>query len=134
MASYNTIIKNVTVQKEQTFEKHYELTHTTFFIDSSSRAQKTAHIKNQWIRRIVFGVLTAGFSGAGYHYNTQARYGVTQLDNIQANYSAATTDFGTYKTAYNAEKNIVNSNEQKRNILYGLAGACAVGFGVSIWF
>jgi hypothetical protein len=134
LPSYETVEEKVMVLKERVNEREYALKHTNAFIDSVDAFKMKKNKKSRWTRRIIFGVLAAGFGGTGYYFNMQANDGVKTLNGIQADYDAAVTGFDTYKTSYAKKSDEIKKAQATRNILYYAAGALSAGFAVSIPF
>jgi hypothetical protein len=134
LAGYESVTENLPVIKEQTTDKHYELTHTKLFLDSTVALEKTVHKRGRWVRRIAFGFLGATSFGTGWCFNAMVQKSVDKLNKIQNDYDAAATSFDAYSVSFSAEKDKGKDNAVIRNILYGVAGAFGGAFAISIPF
>jgi len=131
---YEEVRENIAVARDAPCEKSYELTHTKAFLDSVSVYKLHKYRKGRWTRRIVFGLLGGAAGGTGAFFNAMVQKHIDKMDNIQADYTAATIGYSTYKPQWDAEQKKAKDGETTRNILYGVAGAFGIGFLISIPF
>lgn len=122
--SYEPVKENVSVVKNSSVSRDFELKHTVAYLDSLKAVKAQARKRRQWVRRVVFGGLAAGALGGGVYMNAQ---------------TADASDAYHASRSYNTDVHDKNweeyeSNALTRNVLYGVAGAFAAGFAVSIPF
>jgi|WetSurMetagenome_2_1015567.scaffolds.fasta_scaffold91544_1 hypothetical protein len=127
-------LEDITIDKETEVKRQYTLTRSKVWLDSIA-AYNVAHYRHKrWVRRIVFGSLAAATGGAGYFFESRVAAAVKDQNRIQADYRAATIGFSDYQRRYNNAGDKAATNAVVRNILYGVAGAFAVVFVISIPF
>lgn len=134
MNNYMPIEEQIIIDKNITVSKKYKLKHTKSYIDSMKVVRAASRKKRQTVRRIVFGTLSASALGAGLYFNSALQKGCDEQNAIQRRYDGATDNFDTYKKKYSSQEDENKSHALKRNIMYGLAGACAAGLIISIPF
>ncbi|MDD5673050.1 MAG: PEGA domain-containing protein [Chitinivibrionales bacterium] len=128
--TYKDTTENITLVKNQAIEHFFKLKHTQSYFDSI----KTADKARQWVRRIVFGGLSAVAWGGGIYLNSLAQKHIDNQKQIQADYRATTNGFSDYSAKYNAEGKSAANDVLFRNILYGAGGALMIGCLLSIPF
>ena len=106
------------------------------YIDSINHVR---HLKNQLIRRIVFGSVTGTFLSFGVYYNVKAQKSIDRENDAYAVYSnlndANTPDeFDAAYSKYNKYKKESESLCTTRNVHYILAGLASIGLALSIPF
>ncbi len=91
----------------------------------------------QMLRRISFGVLAVGFTGLGYYVDRKVHDYIDDEDAALANYRRSgltQSQYDTYWASYEEAVDKTDSTVRRRNVLYGIAAGCAIGFGISIPF
>jgi hypothetical protein len=126
--------EKITVEKEAVINRQYTLMHSQTWSDSATSFTKAKHNHRRWVRRILFGSLSALAGGAGYYFDTQVAAEVSNQNNIATEYSKATSGFNGYVQSYNDAGKKAHDNAETRNILYGAAGTFAALFVISIPF
>jgi hypothetical protein len=131
LATYTTVRESVTVEPKKTISLSYQLKHTKAY-DDSTKSKKITRV----LLRTGLGCLSLACAGAGFFYNSRAAIAVEDERTAKTNYLNAGTgaDFnGLYNQYQDAQKK-TDDAIILRNILYGLSGACAVGFTISFFF
>ena len=106
------------------------------YVDSLKRIKR---IKNQWVRRIAFGIGTGTMYGFGLYDNMKASQALDReaaaYEEYQRLNSSSTTEEFTQKYT-ECQKNHRDADKamSARNVLYVLGSVSALGLGISIWF
>jgi len=111
--NHESLIADIQIEKNKSLDLNYKL---------KRNAKYKKKIQN--IRRIAFGVLTAGFGGAGIYFNKEAKTASDNYDNYN----------GYDNEIHKKNWEEFEKNKTRRNVMYGLAGACTIGFGISLMF
>jgi hypothetical protein len=106
------------------------------YIDSINQVK---HLKNQRIRRIVFGSVTGAFLSFGVYYNFKAQKSIERENDAYAVYrnlndGNTPDEFDAAYSKYNRHKKESESLCTTRNVHYILAGLASIGLAVSIPF
>lgn len=133
---YALVERTVTLHKGKLTELSIDLVRSEAFKDSVKTVQKAKKSTSQLIRKIGFGILAAGIGAAGVVTNFQVSDDIKTRDKAYDRYLAAESQDAADDAWNDAEKRqeALDSSTLKRNVFYGLAGACVVGFGVSFFF
>jgi hypothetical protein len=124
LPTYDEVLENITADKNMNLKYSYELKHTKAFILAEKR-------KRQFVRKVFFGSLAAGFTGIGLYMNSQVSAQNTEMDNIDRQYNAARSDFSKYKSDYDAADKKAATYIILRTLFYVLTGGSVAGFGWS---
>jgi len=133
LPAYKAVQETITVEAAKHVELRYELKHTKAFADS---VYKQRHAATMFGVRIGLGCIALVGGAAGYYFNIRAADCIADESAAKDNYLIAgtTADFAAlYRTYQDARKN-TDAALFRRNLLYGIAGACAAGFAISLWF
>lgn len=114
--NYEEIREYIVIKKNEILQKNYILKPSKELLKVKKRIQ--------WFRRIVFGAVAVGFFGAGVYYNVE----------VDKFYDAYCESKSSNLSDHEENWNEVKRNLRIRNIMYGLSGACTVGFAISIPF
>jgi hypothetical protein len=109
---------------------------TLKYLDSM---KQVARRKNQLIRRIGFGTLTAGFFGAGMYCNIKAQEAIDRETNAynayqQLSSSSTPEEFAAAYDRVKAIRKEADSYRGKRNVFYIISAVCGAGLSISIKF
>lgn len=98
--------------------------------------EKKKKKKKQWIRRLIFGGCSLGFTGAGIYMNNEIDKSIDEQKDIKSEYENLTgnIDFKYYEDKMDDEDDKVKSCSTKRNVFYSLGGAFAISLVISIPF
>jgi hypothetical protein len=103
--------------------------------DDSVKA--TAKKNRQMARRILFGIAASGFTLAGILTNKTAQEHLDSEASALAEYNRPNLlqdDYTLNWNKYKSEQKLADQSMRSRNILYGIAGAFIIAFGISIPF
>jgi hypothetical protein len=131
MPTYMAVKEAITVDPKKTVDLSYQLKHSKAFADSAHSV-----LMKRVLIRSVLGCCAIGCGAAGYYYNNRAATAIQDERDAKNRYLTAgpNSDFnGLYQQYQDAGKKTDNAF-LLRNVLYGLTGACAVGFTVSFFF
>ncbi len=134
MDSYRPVKEDITISKNQTIKKSYNLEHTEEYLDSIANAEKKVKKRRRNIRRVVFGIVAAGFGGAGAYFDMEAQELADEQKDIQEDYNSASSGFNGLAQEYDKKAEEAKEARTYRNIMYSAAGAFAIGFTISIPF
>ena len=137
--SYEPVRENVSVVKNSSVSKEYELKHTVVYLDSVKTVKARVHKRWQWVRRVALGSLAAGTFGGGLYFNASVKEGFERQQEIQKEYDQIrgiydVKTFQRYEDRFNTEKSETKNDALNRNILYGVAGVFTAGLVISIPF
>jgi hypothetical protein len=101
--------------------------------------KQVARRKNQLIRRIGFGTLTAGFFGTSLYYNMKAQESINNETSAynaykQLNSSNTPDEFSAAYDKVQTSRKDADSYRGKRNVFYVLSAVFCAGLGISIKF
>jgi hypothetical protein len=121
---YSPVKENISIVKDRALRKQYTLKHSKSYMDSVRKANKAIYTRNRWIRRIAFGAGTAIAGGLGGIYDTKA----SEAFDTYASYK------GYEESVHEDNWDAYKEKTSVRNVLYGAAAACSIGFAISIPF
>lgn len=130
---YETVKEEIQCIKGKAFTKEYKLKLVESYRDSISH-QRLTKKGYQRLRRILFSGLSALFVGGGILCNYEAEQYAKKCDETYAEYLKATDNFESYKNRIENDRKYNNTFCLVRNISYGCAGVCVVGFYFSLSF
>jgi hypothetical protein len=133
LPAYGAVQETITVEAAKHVELRYELKHTKAYSDS---VYLRRHVAAMTGMRIGLGCIALAGGAAGYYFNMRASDCIDEESAAKNAYLAAgnAADFaGLYRTYQDARKS-TDTALFRRNLLYGIAGACAAGFAISFWF
>jgi hypothetical protein len=122
--NYSDIVETLQLSKGHSLNKHFVLEHTKDYLDSISAVKKARYRRFRWKRRIFFGALAAGFSGAGVYFNGRS----------SEYYDAYMANSGYDVEAHGAAWKKVEDAYKQRNTMYIISGVFCIGLAVSIPF
>jgi hypothetical protein len=120
LKDYKEIIEDITIIRNKTTKKEFDLEPLKGVLEVKKKKSE----RFQWIRRISFGSLAAGFFAAGIYYNNEVKINGDKYTDSKAS-NSSTHDKNWDK---------VEENRKARNIMYSVSGGCAVLCAISIPF
>jgi PEGA domain/Curli production assembly/transport component CsgG len=116
--TYKDVTEQVVLAKGDTKKLSFNLAHTDEFLKLQKRKKQNVI----WSFRGGFGAAALGFCAAGVYYNKK-------FNDYDRTYSSITT-IGDHS----AEWNNVQTAENRRNLMYSLAGVCSGAFVITLFF
>jgi TolB-like protein len=146
MAGFKPIEEKIVIMADKTTNKSYKLEHTQQWQDSVAALEKAAKAvsrqggkpvrKHSFVPKVIFGVAAAGAAVAGVLVDNMVKGKINNDATIKNEYVSLDdpSRANEYRQKLNDNLNQAKSSQTTRNICYGLAGACIIGFGVSFAF
>jgi hypothetical protein len=132
--NYASVNREISLSAENTEKINFSLEHSQAYRDSIKLVNiKGKRIRQRW-RKIIFGIVTASFAGAGIYYELQARSDISDANKAAREYDNAKSKFENYKDSYLKHRMNAKESLDLRNILLGTAGISLAGFGSSFIF
>ncbi len=136
MPGYAPLKESISISPEKSLVLELQMDRSQEWKDSVKTVVLKKKQGRQRVQKIVFGVLTMAFTGAGVFYDDYAKSQLKAADVEAAAYDASVTTDGcvNHRSAYN--QNISNARKaiNFRNTFLGVAGGCLVGVGLSFVF
>lgn len=135
--NYEKVVEDVTIPSGTTLKKDYNLKFSKAYRDSLRRERWLAH-GARGLRRVIFGLVSAGCGATGYYFDTKYRGNIEQCAYWEDKYDSLkdpnTKRFKEIKENYYMEYDQAENNRSTRDIFLSIAGACGLGLSISIFF
>lgn len=136
MPAYDSIAKDISIEKNKAVILSYKLKHTKAYQDSVRKTTRKQRLKKIIIRQSILGVLTLASGGIGLYYNNEADKALSNERTAKEAYENAPegSDFNVLYSTFEGYHDNVDKNIIYRNVAYGITGAFTVSFGISFAF
>lgn len=132
---YIPVIRRINLTTDSSTVFNFTMEPTQAFQDSLTAVKRSLKQQRQKKQRIAFGTLGIAMLAAGAYYDYVAYDHLAASQKIAEEYDGRRADFsGSYKQEYNSHREQAKNPIQYRNILYGSAGVCLMGFYLSFIF
>jgi hypothetical protein len=134
MPGYQPASRTINLEKAKPAMITINLDHTQAFNDSIKAVKKARKKSRQFAQKLVFGGCALACAAGGVFFDMNARTKLSQADNAAVAYDGASGDFQKYHNDYTANRDGARKSLGARDLLYGAASVCALGFTFSFFF